>query len=275
MKPMFRSAAVAPLVALLAPFASSAASAEEEAVSFGSNLFVQSHEALQRVPEPADSASHAHYPFAPATPSAGYTGPAFLLGYEVRASAPSNLSIPRDKAVVENDVANGPGKNDAIAVSAHADWAPDHTYSVACAVLFPTKPFALQSLEYSALNWVGNSAYNEKLRHRWLIQVGDKYYVHAGFVGRTGRTTADGSTDVIRADRPSTLSDHWIAYDPEASLFAQLDGERVKLGPALQQVTGVGLYMDSLDFAGAGDRARQWQFKLLKFSASGVPSAAP
>lgn len=222
----------------------------------------------------ARGVTHSLYAFGPSTPPGDYSGPAFNLGFEVRASAPSNLTVAPDKAVVEDDFVNlGSKLNDTIAITAYGDWAESETYSVAAVVVFPTAKFNLEALSYSALNWTTHKPYNDKLRHRWVVQTGGKYYVSRAFVGRTGRKASDHPVDVIQVGRAAPQFDQWVEYDPERSIFANLEGPRVVLGALLDEVTAVGFYLDATDYPGAPKGQRQWQLRLLSFSASGFPAA--
>ena len=260
------------LVAALAAFAPAQLLANDERVRFSSDAYVEVGDMeLARMPKAARDATKTVYPFGPASPKANYSGPEFLLGYEVRASAPSDLTVQPDKAVVENDMANTKTvKVDTISITAQALWPATNTYSVALAVVFPTKTFVLDRLAYSTSNWtLSKNQYNEKLRHRWIVQTGGKYYVNTTFLGRTGRPSPDEAFAVIASERHGSLPDKWVAYNPAVSLFADLNAEPVKLGAALDKVTAVGFYMDAMDFKGTGVNERQWQFKLLSFVASG------
>lgn len=249
--------------------------AEEVIVKFDGSDYVSGGipAEMARTPKAARGATQTILEFGEASPDAGYSGPPFLLGYEVRASAPANLTVAPDKCVVENDVADGPqNAKDVISIVANSSWPEADTFSVAVAVVFPTKEFELSSLAYSALNFTGNAVYNEKLRHRWIVQTGGKYYVNASFLGRTGRQGEDAPVEVIRTDRSKRDFDQWVEYDPQATIFANFDTPPVSLGAALDKVTAVGLYMDSVDFPGRGEATRQWQFRLFTFAAEGKPS---
>ncbi len=273
------------LVAALVTFTPAQLLANDERVSFSSNAYVEVGDVeLARPPKFARDATTTVYPFGPAAPKsktvstfgaakpkASYAGPDFLLGYEVRASAPSDLTVYPGKAVVEDNSENGKNAvQDAISITAQALWYDTNTYSVALAVVFPTKTFVLDRLAYSTSNWtLSKNQYNEKLRHRWIVQTGGKYYVNSSFLGRTGRSSSDAPVDVIASERSGSLKDTWVAYDPAVSLFADLNAKPVKLGAALDKVTAVGLYIDALDFKGSGTNERQWKFKLISFVASG------
>lgn len=249
--------------------------AEETIVKFDGSDYVSGGipAEMARTPKAARGATQTILEFGEASPDAGYSGPPFLLGYEVRASAPANLTVAPDKCIVENDVANGPQTaNDIISIVANSSWPETDTFSVAAAVVFPTKEFELSSLAYSALNFTGNAVYNEKLRHRWIVQTGGKYYVNAGFLGRTGRQGEGSPVEVIRTDRSKRDFDQWVEYDPQATLFANFDAAPMALGAALDEVTAVGLYMDAVEFPGRGPATRQWQFQLFSFTADGKPS---
>jgi hypothetical protein len=267
----FAGLRVASLLLLLHPWS---VRAEEAVVDFDSKSYVNDASVeLARTPAAAREATQTIFPFEPAAPEAGYSGPPFSLGYEVRASAPANLTVAPDKCTVENDVANGAEKvNDTISVVANGSWPEAETFSVATVVVFPTKKFSFNALAYSALNWTGNEGYNEKLRHRWVVQTGGKYYVSTAFLGRTGRKAENDAVDVIQVSRSARNFDEWVEYDPSTSIFANFDGAPVNLGNALDNVTAVGLYMDALDFPGRGRATRQWQFQLITFAAMGEPS---
>lgn len=236
----------------------------------GSNYVDVGDVELARVPQPARNATSALFPFGPASPREFYSGPAFHLGYEVSASAPSDLTVAPDRMLVENNISNGRDRTqDTIALTSLANWPEANTYSVALAVIFPVKKFSLDTLTYSALNWTNNKSYNDKLRHRWLVQVGNNYYVNAHFLGRTGTADENGTINAISGVLGTSLVDRWVSYDPSKTIFAQFDAPVVRLGMKLEEVTEVGLYVDALDFNGAGPNARQWNFRLLQFTASG------
>ncbi|MBC8012271.1 MAG: hypothetical protein H7067_19490 [Burkholderiales bacterium] len=272
----------APLRALVALFAVAAIPsvfAEDAILRFDSDQYLATGASagdveLARPPKPARSARHTLHPFGLSSPDFGYTGPRFSLGHEVRASAPSNLTVGSDKAVVEDDVPNGTGvKNDTIAVAALGDWPAENLYSVATVVVFPTAVFDLGSLSYSALNWTDNKSYNDKLRHRWVVGTGGKFYVNAGFLGRTGVRNQKGTVDIISASRLHGGFDRWVPYDPAVSIFADFSAPEVRLGERLGEVTAVGFYMDALDYQGAGPGKRQWQLRLISFHADGVAAS--
>ncbi len=272
--PSFRSPAAALLIMTAAAIASTSSFAQEFSLDFSDSKFTESKNPLSRIPDNASPALTTRFAFGPAAPTQGYSGPAFSFGYEVRASVPSDLTVQPQNILVEDNYANGKNKVvDTLLVTSSADWPESGTYSVAAAVVFPTKPFPLARLSYVALNWTQNESYNSKLRHRWLIQTGGKYYVHGDFLGRTGKMSDDGYIP-IEAERGVNLSDRWIAYDPAVSLFAALKGPSIALGTALETVTAVGFYMDSIDFSGAGPGNRQWQFRLLSFNAQGFPDGS-
>ncbi|MDX2082218.1 MAG: hypothetical protein SFU53_15645 [Terrimicrobiaceae bacterium] len=259
---------------LLSVSALSWAWADGPVLEFGGNGYVSDLAVaeLSRTPRAAREATQTIFPFEPASPEASYSGPPFSLGYEVRASAPVNLTVPPERCAVENDFQNGSSMlNDTISIVGSGSWPESEMFSVAAVVVFPTKEFELESLSYSALNWSGNEIYNEKLRHRWVVQVDGKYYVNTGFLGRTGRPSEDQPVEVISTDRGARQFDNWVEYDPETTIFANFDGPIINLGPKLDGVTGVGLYMDALDFPGRGAATRQWQFRLITFSANGKP----
>ncbi len=230
---------------------------------------------LAQTPKAARSSTHTLYAFGPASPAAGYAGPAFQLGYEVRASAPVNLTVAPEKCVVQDNFANGKGRfNDTITVTAQANWPESEYFSVAAVVVFPTAKFKLGKLSFSALNFTGNKAYNDRLRHRWVVRSGDKYYVSTAFLGRPGRGSSEEAVAVVETERLSgrlpLQALEWIEFDPSASVFANFEGARKQLGAALDEVTAVGFYMDALDFPGNGP-GRQWEFRLISFTASGEP----
>ncbi len=258
----------------LLPLASSV-QADETIVKFDGSTYVSPGipAEMARSPKLARSATQTLFEFGEASPAGDYSGPPYLLGYEVRASSPANLTVATDKCLVENDVANGPQQaNDVISIVANSTWPESETFSVAVALVFPTQKFRLSSLAYSGLNFTGNAAYNEKLRHRWIVQTGGRYYVNKGFLGRTGRQGEDAPIEVIRTERSKRDFDQWVEYDPAATIFADFDTPSIALGSALDEVTGVGLYMDSVDFPGRGEATRQWQFRLFTFAADGQPS---
>lgn len=268
------------LLAFVALAAAPSARSQQAAVDFNGSTYVGGSGQfgdleLARTPKRARSATSALYEFGPAAPKSDYQGPAFSLGYEVRASEPSDLTVAPEKAVVEDNFANGKGQvNDTIAVTAYGNWPDTGTYSVAAVIVFPISAFTLESFEYSSLNWTNNKSYNDKLRHRWVVQTGGKYYVSVPFLGRPGRRAPDQPSETMQAARTARNFDQWVEYDPSKSMFANLDAPRVILGKALDEVTAVGFYMDSLDFNGAGVGGRQWQLRLIQFAALGEPARA-
>lgn len=244
--------------------------AEAPAVQFGGGELVSNEFAfLSRPPEPAEGATQALYAFGPAAPESGYDGPPFLFGYEIRSSAPADLSVAQERMTIEDNLHDGGSLVDALSVRPVGDWSADATFSVAAAVVFPlASATRLESLRYSALNWTDNPSYNEVVRARWVVQTGGRYYVNAASLGRTASPAEGQAVNEMRVDRGATLADVWVAYDPESSIFAALDGDKIRLGAALDEVTAVGLYMDALDFRGPGAEKRLWQFKLLRFAAN-------
>lgn len=269
----------APLRALAAALAASLATpgfAEETVLNFDSDLYVASGDVeLARPPAPARAVMSVLHPFGPSSPDIDYTGPKFSLGHEVRASAPSDLTVGADRALVDDNFQNGNVQsNDTISVTAFGDWPADNIYSVAVVVMFPTPAFDLGTLSYAALNWTDNKSYNESLRHRWVVRTGGKYYVNAGFLGRAGVRNQQGRLNLIGASRYSAGFDRWVPYDPTVSIFADFNSVQVQLGDQLSDVTAVGFYMDALDYRGAGPGKRQWQLCLVNFQAGGVTAPA-
>jgi hypothetical protein len=260
------------IAGLLAAAAILPLQAAEIVLSFDSADYARGNLRFAHSPEPMRSSMRSLLPFARATPGGGYTGPDFFVGYEVRSDAPANLAVSDEILLVEDNVPNGPAKfNDAISIVPVVEWAGNRSFSVAALVVFPTKPFSLSALSYSASNWTRNRSYTEKLRHRWVVVAGGRYYVNVGFLGRTGRSDNALPFDVIRTERSFNLVDAWVEVRPGESIFANLEGQAAPLGKALDSVTGVGFYMDSLGFQGAAQQNRQWQLRLLTFTAEGSP----
>jgi len=265
------------LTALLAVMACSPLLARQPYFSFNSDQYIApgamaGDVELARPPSPAFSAHHVLHPLAPSTPPFNYSGPQFSLGYEVKASEPSNLAVGAEKAVVEDDIPNGNQLNDTISVVAFGDWPAENIYSVAALVVFPTAPFVLGELSYTALNWTDNKAYNDKLRYRWVVRTGGKYYVNATFLGRAGIKDANDKVLAINTPRTTGSFDRWVPLDPSGSMFANFSVAPVALGNGLNEVTAVGFYMDALDFPGAGPGYRQWRLRLMTFEAYGIPA---
>lgn len=232
---------------------------------------------LPRTPESARNATRKILPLASSSPKFGYDGPAFSIGYEIKCDVPSDLGVPADQLMVEDDFKMlNEKRTDTVAVSFRGDWPKTTTYSLAVVIMFPTRSFALESLAYSAGNWGDKSAksYNDKVRHRWVVMTGGKFYVNTGFLARTYIPPGMDEFNVVRSERGVNLNDRWVPYDPTHSIFAQLDAPTLSLGDALDHVTAVGFYMDSIDFTGAGERARQWQFRLIQFKATGYAQDA-
>ncbi len=251
--------------------------AEQPILSFnGSSYITQGGDVeLARPPKPARSSIHTIYAFGPASPEANYYGPAFSLGYEVRASAPINLTVLPEKCVVQDDFANGADRfQDTITLTAQGNWPETETFSVAAVVVFPTPKFKLGGLSFSALNFTGNKAYNERLRHRWVVRVGEKYYVSTAFLGRPGRGRSEEAVGTVESKRfsgrPPLHTLEWVEFDPSVSIFANFERPGKMLEAALDEVTAVGFYMDALDFPGNGP-GRQWELRLISFAATGEP----
>lgn len=221
-------------------------------------------------PERAGNAMPTFFPFVQASPEFGYNGPVFSLGYEIKWDALSDIRVPEDRLMTEDDFTMLDDRRTAkTAESLRGDRQQTTTYSASAYSFSPTRGFAVPSLAYPAGNRIEKAARscNEKLRHRWVVTTGGRLHVNTGFLGRISIQPGEDKFNVARGERDAGIADRRVPYDPTRSIFARLDD-------AWEQMPGAGFQMDSVDFTGAGDKARRQQFRLIRFTSTGYADDA-
>jgi hypothetical protein len=180
--------------------------------------------------------------FGTATPSSGYTGPAFSAGYSVSANqSVTGLGFNRQR--VDLNAGASFGGRDFINIQAASTGGgntipANTTFSLAQVVFFESAtPFAVSSFEVSALGSARSGAVAQT--GRYLVRSGGNYYVSAQTM------SLDNSVKSFTFNFGGDLT--FAPYDPTASV--NFDQASATFGTInLSSITGAGVYAENDSF---------------------------
>ncbi|WP_043589527.1 PEP-CTERM domain protein [Geminisphaera colitermitum] len=207
-----------------------------------------------------------------------YAGPVFYGGYTFTSSSIANKA-PTTRLI--NNWANM-GGNDTIRIYADAgtsnDW-NNSTLSFASVYIFKQANFtagnttgdmALEglSLTYRAYGAEDGVTSAFAPTGRWLVQVGDTYYL-----SKTTITTSTKAAATVSLSGAELSGTQWAVYAPGTSLnFNQTAASFTTL--ELNKVTAVGIYFEQDNYTGTTDRNAAL-LAISAFSATGTTNTIP